>query len=138
MLTIARSRRAAESLSSPVSFENDLRRRCQELSILQPLNQLRYFGLAMSPERANQPRHQYARIARLNNAMADYVMVFGGSYGSLDAPKVPHLVQGYIVSSAPVLSFLEFDPSGSSPRCAINIVWPVLIGFGATASRRTA
>lgn len=71
--------------------------------------------------------------------------MFGGSYGGMLASwfrmKYPHLVQGAIAASAPILQFLDYyddcslfnkivtkDYEGYSPQCAnvIRKTWPAL------------
>ncbi|ETV97780.1 hypothetical protein H310_09132 [Aphanomyces invadans] len=234
--SIDRSRPLA-SLSKRVAFGGDLRQRCEEHFILQPLDHFdassdlfsqryfvcdefaaldanppiffytgnegnvelylnhtglmwesaptfgarlvfaehRYFGQSLPPQRANQSRHEYAAHCSSQQALADNavllnhlrantltrVIAFGGSYGGMLAAwmrlKYPHLVQGAIASSAPMLSFLGFNPpmdmesfsrvvtydaspaAGSAPRCAPNIkrVWPLVFGLGDSHEGRT-
>lgn len=72
------------------------------------------------------------------------VILFGGSYGAMLASwfriKYPHLAQGAIAASAPILQFLDYydcslfnkivtnDYAGYSPECAsvIRKTWPAI------------
>ena len=72
------------------------------------------------------------------------MILFGGSYGGMLASwfriKYPHLAQGAIAASAPILQFLDYydcslfnkivtkDYEGYSPQCAnvIRKTWPAL------------
>ena len=89
------------------------------------------------------------------------VIAFGGSYGGMLASwfrmKYPHIIDGAIAGSAPILSFpgenppidptgydkvITFDASpgaGAAPNCASNIrkAWDVMMTLGSTSQGRT-
>ncbi|CAK4657631.1 unnamed protein product [Aphanomyces euteiches] len=123
----------------------------------------RYFGKSLPKDAANHLQHLSSE-----QALADYAVLlrhiketkegtakspvigFGGSYGGMLGTwfriKYPHVIDGMVAASAPVLSFLGEDPpanltafsqivtydaspaAGSSPNCASKIrrAWDVM------------
>ncbi|KAF0689382.1 Aste57867_19174 [Aphanomyces stellatus] len=132
----------------------------------------RYFGKSAPPDAATRLQHlsseqalaDYAvlldHIKDTRAAAASPVVGFGGSYGGMLATwfrlKYPHVLDGAIAASAPVLSFLGEDPpanltafsqivtydathaAGSAPNCAANVrrSWDVIVDAAATADGR--
>ncbi|EQC35895.1 hypothetical protein SDRG_06643 [Saprolegnia diclina VS20] len=128
----------------------------------------RYFGKSLPANATTRLQHlsseqalaDYAVLLRhiktTRNASTSAVVGFGGSYGGMLATwfrlKYPHIIDGIVAGSAPVLSFLGEDPptnvsgfsqivtfdatpaAGSSANCATNVrrVWDVI--FNASTS----
>ncbi|ETV97797.1 hypothetical protein H310_09148 [Aphanomyces invadans] len=133
----------------------------------------RYFGKSVPSDATSRLQHlsseqalaDYATLlghikATRSGASSSPVIAFGGSYGGMLASwfriKYPHVVDGAIAASAPVLSFLGESPpanltafsqivtydaspaAGSVANCASNVrrVWDVLIDAAATEDGR--
>ncbi|RLN48792.1 hypothetical protein BBJ28_00008792 [Nothophytophthora sp. Chile5] len=135
----------------------------------------RYFGKSL-PFGKEMTKHM--KYLSTEQALADYavlvtylkeqysrdipVLGFGGSYGGMLGSwfrmKYPHIIDGVIAGSAPILSFLgdevplnkgsyahivTFDASeqaGSAPNCIPNIrrTWPAMKKLGATEEGRNS
>eukprot|EP00644_Phytophthora_capsici_P000989 jgi/Phyca11/509252/fgenesh2_kg.PHYCAscaffold_43_\ len=133
----------------------------------------RYFGKSV-PFGKDVTKHM--RYLSTEQALADYAVLithlktewkrdipvigFGGSYGGMLGSwfrmKYPHIIDGVIAGSAPILSFLGDDvpldkgsferivtydaseEAGSAPNCVPNIrrVWPIMRKLGKTKQGR--
>ncbi|KAF0689353.1 hypothetical protein As57867_019115, partial [Aphanomyces stellatus] len=132
----------------------------------------RFFGQSMPPDARRRLQHLSSEQALADYAVllraikADYgvptapVIGFGGSYGGMLGTwfrlKYPHVIDGMVAGSAPVLSFLgdtppanltaysqivTFDASvagGAAPHCVANIrrSWAIMFDAARTAQGR--